>query len=124
MGRPRSLPSRTAGATGAALVRGALLAFGLLVGTLLGAEAQLLALGIGPGEQDSGASFAEARRNRLGWLEDAAIRERYLGQCGRGNEDAAVQLCGLPMTRPQRFGPFVSQRFQRIAFQRWLVEGP
>ena len=89
-----------------------------------GADERLNQLGIGPGQSDPGATFEEAKRNRLAWLEDAAIRERYLSQCGNGDADAAVEFCGLPMNQPSSFGPFISQRFQRIAFQRWLVEGP
>ena len=61
---------------------------------------------------------------RLSWLQDAPIRDRYLQQCGDGDPGAAVERCGLPMNRPQTFGPFISQRFQRIAFQHWLVDGP
>ncbi len=89
-----------------------------------GADPQLEALGIGRGQADGAASFAEAVRIRLGWLEDAPIRERYLAQCGGGDAGAAVQRCGLPMHLPQDVGPFVSQRFQRIAYQRWLSDGP
>jgi hypothetical protein len=85
----------------------------------------LLALhGIAPAEADGGNSFEESIAIRLAWLEDAALRERYLAQCGGGSFDAAVQRCGLPMSRPRDLGPFVSQRFQRIAFQRWLTDGP
>ncbi len=89
-----------------------------------GADDRLELLGIGRGETDSATSFADAVRIRLTWLEDAAIRERYLSQCGNGDSEAAIQFCGLPMNRPRLFGPFVSQRFQRIAFQRWLTDGP
>lgn len=89
-----------------------------------GADPQLEALGIGRGQADGAASFAEAVRIRLGWLEEAPIRERYLAQCGGGDAGAAVQRCGLPMHLPQHVGPFVSQRFQRIAYQRWLSDGP
>ncbi len=80
--------------------------------------------GVGPGAPDGSATFAEAVNTRLGWMEDASIHEHYLIQCGAGNAAAAIDLCGLPMNRPGAFGPFVSQRFQRIAFQRWLVDGP
>ncbi|HET7768310.1 MAG TPA: hypothetical protein VFN74_06005 [Chloroflexota bacterium] len=89
-----------------------------------GADERLNQLGIGPGQSDPGATFEQAKANRLAWLEDAAIRERYLSQCGNGNPDAAVEFCGLPMNQPRSFGPFISQRFQRIAFQRWTVDGP
>lgn len=89
-----------------------------------GADPQLEALGIGRGWEDGATSFAEATRIRLSWLEEPAILDRFLTQCGAGDQEAAVQRCGLPMNPPQRVGPFVSQRFQRIAFQRWLVDGP
>ncbi|MDQ3702814.1 MAG: hypothetical protein M3442_18090, partial [Chloroflexota bacterium] len=89
-----------------------------------GVDAQLEQAGIGPATPDASATFEEAVRTRMGWMEDAAIRERFLTQCGAGDAAAAIALCGLPMNRPSTFGPFVSQRFQRIAFQRWLTEGP
>ena len=89
-----------------------------------GADERLQQLGIGRGQTDPGTTFEQAKVNRLAWLEDAAIRERYLSQCGNGNADAAVEFCGLPMNQPASFGPFVSQRFQRIAFQRWTADGP
>ena len=28
------------------------------------------------------------------------------------------------MSRPERYGPFISQRFQRVAFQLWVEEIP
>ena len=70
------------------------------------------------GEADTGANFEQAKAQRLSWLENAAIRERYLSQCGNGNADQAVEFCGLPMNHPTSVGPFVSQRFQRIASRR------
>ncbi len=36
----------------------------------------------------------------------------------------SIELYGLPMSRPERFGPFISQRFQRVAFQLWVEEVP
>ena len=89
-----------------------------------GADGALLGLGVGSAEQDSAGSFLEAVGARLSWLQDAPIRDRYLQQCGDGDPGAAVERCGLPMNRPQTFGPFISQRFQRIAFQHWLDDGP
>jgi hypothetical protein len=89
-----------------------------------GADPQLDRLGIAPGEEDASASFGEALQARRAWLEDTAIRNRYLEQCGGGDYVAAVDFCGLPMNRPRSAGDFISQRFQRIAFQRWLVDGP
>lgn len=37
---------------------------------------------------------------------------------------AALERFGLPMSRPERFGPLLAQRFQRGAFQLWLDEVP
>jgi hypothetical protein len=89
-----------------------------------GADPQLDQLGIGQGETDGSATFADAVRVRTGWLDDAALRARYLSQCGGGDVGTAVDQCGLPMNHPHNYGPFVSQRFQRIAFQHWLTDGP
>jgi hypothetical protein len=89
-----------------------------------GVDAQLDALGIGAGESDPSATFDDALQARRGWLEDSAIRDRFLGQCGGGDYVAAVGFCGLPMNHPRSAGAFVTQRFQRIAFQRWLQDGP
>ena len=36
----------------------------------------------------------------------------------------SIELYGLPMSRPERHGPFISQRFQRVAFQLWVEEVP
>jgi hypothetical protein len=66
---------------------------------------------------------------RLGWLEDEAIRGQYLAN---PNPDAlpdwsrekAIDLYGLPTSRPIRQGPFVVQRFQRVSFQRWIEAVP
>ncbi len=73
----------------------------------------------------SGGSFDQAVAIRLGWLTDHGIAERYRGnpnpaQFSTWSIDDSIQLYGLPMSRPESFGPFVSQRFQRIAFQRWV----
>src|SRR5688572_16694060 len=89
-----------------------------------GADGLLALQGIGAAEADGAASFDEAVAIRLSWLEDGTLRDRYLSQCGAGSIEWAIQVCGLPMNRPGDFGPFVSQRFQRIAFQRWLTDGP
>lgn len=41
-----------------------------------------------------------------------------------GLVDAAIELSGLPMSRPGRRGPFMVQRLQRIAFQYWVEAVP
>lgn len=88
-----------------------------------GLNAQLVALGIPDSIKDdgSGGDFQRAKQTRLSWLTNPAIRDRYLSA---GGENAAIELYGLPMSRPEPFGPFVTQRFQRIAFQYWTQDIP
>jgi len=69
----------------------------------------------------SNGNWNVARTVRLGWLTDAAIRQAYVGT---GTVDQAIQRYGLPMSRPEQHGPFISQRFQRIAFQHWVDSVP
>lgn len=80
-------------------------------------------------DDGSNGVYASAVATRLGWLTDAEIASRF-----RANPNPqrfrtwtlkdSIQLYGLPMSKPQAFGPFVSQRFQRIAFQHWLKPAP
>ena len=72
-------------------------------------------------DDGSGGDFQKAKETRLGWLTNDAIRERYFGA---GGESAAIELYGLPMSKPQAFGPFITQRFQRIALQYWTENVP
>lgn len=73
--------------------------------------------------QDDGAQgdWHRAREIRLSWLTDRAIRQAYLTP---GSVEAAIDRYGLPTSRPERHGPFVVQRFQRIAFQHWVEAVP
>jgi plastocyanin len=82
-----------------------------------------------PIANDGSTSFADAVQIRLGWLTEPAIRERYFlnpnPSSGRAwGEREAIDLYGLPMSRPEQMGPFVAQRFQRIAFQLWVQPLP
>ncbi|HEX5417459.1 MAG TPA: endo-1,3-alpha-glucanase family glycosylhydrolase [Chloroflexota bacterium] len=72
-------------------------------------------------DDGSNGDWAKARATRLSWLTDPAIRAKYLSV---GSEDQAIQLYGLPESRPEQHGPFVVQRFQRIAFQHWVTGVP
>src|SRR5262249_43101899 len=72
-------------------------------------------------DDGSNGSWERARAVRLTWLTDDAIRQRDLAA---GPLDRAVELYGLPASRPERRGPFVVQRFQRVAFQRWVESVP
>ncbi len=82
------------------------------------------------GRADGARSFDEAVAVRLGWLWDDAIRAAFYNPPhGVAPSDPwtphdAINLYGLPMSIPEDYGPFVSQRFQRIAFQRWKVDHP
>ena len=82
-----------------------------------------------PITNDGSASFDQAVQIRLGWLSEPAIRERFLQNPNPGGtrpwgERDAIDLYGLPMSRPERAGPFIAQRFQRIAFQLWMEAVP
>jgi hypothetical protein len=72
-------------------------------------------------DDGSQGDWQRAREIRLRWLTDAAILQVYMTP---GSVDAAIERYGLPMSRPERRGPFVVQRFQHIAFQHWVEEVP
>ena len=57
---------------------------------------------------------------RLAWLTHPALRAVYLD----GGEEEARRRFGLPMGEPVRFGPFLTQRFERGALQLWLDRVP
>ena len=76
---------------------------------------------------DGATSFEHAVEIRLGWLTNPDLRAAYLrppGEAATWDQADAVNLYGLPMSRPVDQGPFVSQRFQRIALQWWKTAGP
>ena len=64
---------------------------------------------------DGSTSLQHAIEIRLGWLTNPALREAYLqppnGAVADWSQADAVNLYGLPMSRPVDHGPFVSQRF-------------
>ena len=78
---------------------------------------------------DGAASFEEAVAIRMSWLTDESIKQRYLAPpsaalaAGWG-QNQAMQLYGLPASRPEKAGPYIAQRFQRIAFQHWVATAP
>ncbi|MBX6770776.1 MAG: hypothetical protein IRY83_03570 [Chloroflexi bacterium] len=80
-------------------------------------------------DDGSGGDFARAVQIRLGWLTNEAIRAKFLAnpnpaQIQNWGLAQAIELYGLPMSRPEAHGPFISQRFQRVAFQLWTVAVP
>jgi hypothetical protein len=64
---------------------------------------------------------------RLAWLTQPEIADRYFAnpspeRIPEWSRDDAIRLYGLPMSRPIVFGPFIAQRFQRVALQLWTAE--
>lgn len=99
--------------------------------TAAGRDPALVDLGIPAAVADdgSGGDWGRARATRLGWLTNPAIKAKYLaspsGETAAGwSEAAAIQLYGLPASPPVKSGPFVVQRFQRVALQLWLEDVP
>ena len=80
-------------------------------------------------DDGAGGDWNKAKETRLSWLTNERIKAKYLAN---PNPDAisdwsvnrSIELYGLPMSRPERFGPFISQRFQRVAFQLWVEDIP
>ena len=71
--------------------------------------------------------WARREKVRLSWLTNERIKEKYLAnpnpvKNASWSQDQAIRLYGLPMSYPERHGPFISQRFQRVAFQLWVEE--
>ena len=86
-----------------------------------GFDDELLARQVPRPEADGSTSLAEAAQIRLGWLTDSGIAAAFAqNPIDPGNVAASLELHGLPMSRPERIGPFVVQRFQRTALQRWV----
>ncbi len=57
---------------------------------------------------------------RLSWLTHPVLRTAYLGA---GEADAQARF-GLPMGEPERFGPYLAQRFDKAVLQLWLDDVP
>lgn len=72
-------------------------------------------------DDGSSGNWAAAKQTRFGWMTDDAIRQQFLSS---DSLDRAIEMYGLPMSRPERHGPFITQRFQRITFQHWVEAVP
>lgn len=77
----------------------------------------------------SGGDFGKAIATRMAWLTNDAIKAQFLANPNpratpAWNRDRAIERYGLPMSRPEKHGPFISQRFQRTSFQQWVEEVP
>ena len=80
-------------------------------------------------DDGAGGDWNKAKEARLSWLTNERIKAKYLANPNPGaisgwSVERSIELYGLPMSRPERFGPFISQRFQRVAFQFWVEEVP
>jgi hypothetical protein len=80
------------------------------------------------GDDGAGGNFEKATQIRFGWMTDSAIRDAYFANPSPGNIPDAlwdpVVFYGLPTSQPQSFGAFVTQRFQRYVFQKWVQAVP
>jgi hypothetical protein len=81
------------------------------------------------GDDGSRGDAARSAAIRLAWLEDEGIRAYYFANpnpsaFAEWPRQRAIELYGLPTSRPQRLGPFVVQRFQRVALQHWVEDVP
>ncbi len=75
--------------------------------------------------QDGAVGYEEAKSIRLAWMTEQALRTAFLqNPLVPGDESISIELYGLPMSRPEDFGPFITQRFQRMAFQFWVKDVP
>ena len=99
--------------------------------TAAGQDSQLASLGIPLPIADDGSqgNWSVARQTRLGWLSEASIARAFRANPNPSaindwSLDRAIELYGLPASLPQRSGPFVVQRFQRISLQLWVDAVP
>ena len=67
-------------------------------------------------DDGSGGSLNRAREIRLSWLTDPKIRQAY-----SRNPDP-LGFYGLPTSKPEQYGPFIAQRFQRGVLQLWVED--
>ncbi len=68
-------------------------------------------------DDGSGGDWNKAREIRLGWLTNEAIKAKFLANPNpranfSWNVDRSIELYGLPMSYPEKHGPFISQRFR------------
>ena len=78
-------------------------------------------------DDGSDGDWEKAKEIRLAWLTNDKIKAHFLAnpnpsEITSWSEDRAIELYGLPMSYPEKHGPFITQRFQRVAFQLWVEE--
>ena len=76
-------------------------------------------------DDGSDGDWERAKEIRLAWLTNDKIKAHFLAnpnpsEITSWSEDRAIELYGLPMSYPEKHGPFITQRFQRVAFQLWV----
>ncbi|MBI4491488.1 MAG: hypothetical protein HY690_01690 [Chloroflexi bacterium] len=102
-----------------------------------GLDEWLLGKGIPKPEPPSSDPFYEDARRRMGWLTESRFLGFYLlnplTQEPWDFYEQAWEVYGLPQTGPERLRigvgsvglwPFIVQRFQKVALQLWLDNGP
>ncbi len=95
-----------------------------------GTDASLAARGIPAARADhSNGDWAKAKAERFSWLSNPAIRDAYLANPNPAaipnwSAERAIELYGLPASLPERHGPFITQRFQRVVLQLWVEDVP
>ena len=57
---------------------------------------------------------------RLAWLTHPTLSAAYLV----AGESGSIRRFGLPMGEPERFGPYLAQRFEKAVLQLWLDDVP
>jgi lipoprotein-anchoring transpeptidase ErfK/SrfK len=57
---------------------------------------------------------------RLSWLTHPVLRQVFM----EPSQATGMARLGLPMSEPQRFGPYLAQRFEKAALQLWLDDVP
>jgi uncharacterized protein YkwD len=80
-----------------------------------------------PLQDSSNGDWNRALNERLAWLTNEPIKNRFMTNPTTGRPwtlAEAVNLYGVPQSRPEQRGPFIVQRFQRIAFQLWTESVP
>ncbi len=82
-----------------------------------------------PIADDGASTHEEAIEIRLSWLENETLRNAYFAnpnpnRIANWSRGDAIDLRGLPMSKPQRMGPFIAQRFQRAVMQLWVEDVP
>ncbi len=86
----------------------------------LNLDGWLEAKGIPPVAEPLRADPGLAQDRRMEWLSHPVLRSAYMTSDG----ETSRRRFGLPMSEPQRFGPYMAQRFEKAVLQLWLDATP